>query len=275
MSSASRAALLALIRPGNLLVLLLAVGAGARLAGGDPIAPIALVPVLAAAFGYARNDAVDAAADARNRPARPIPSGSVSVAAAHAVAWGCLAAAWALFGAAGPSPPRAILLLLASVALCAYSPWGKARGPLGAATIALLAGLAVVWGGTMGPWPVRSLAAALLAAVVTFAREGAKDLEDEAGDRAAGRRTWAVGAGRAPVARAVRVAAWTSLAAVPLPWILGDAPPAYAAAALVTAGPLLAWAATRPLDDARSAGRASRALKGALVLGIGSLWLPG
>jgi len=264
---------LALVRPGNLAALLLAVGAGARLTGGDPLAPVALVPVLAAAFGYARNDALDAAADAVNRPDRSIPAGRASLAAAHALAWSMLVAAWALLLLSGMRLPRAALLAAASGALYFYSPWVKALGPFGAATIALLAGLAVIWGGTMGPAPERAIATALLAAVVTFARECAKDLEDEAGDRAAGKGTWAVSAGRSPVVHAVRVAAWAAFAILPLPWILGDASPVTAVVAGLTAGPLLAWAATRPMRDARSAALASRALKGALLAGIGAIWV--
>jgi 4-hydroxybenzoate polyprenyltransferase len=265
-------ALVALLRPVNLIALAFAVGAGARLSGGDAVAPLALVPVLAAAFGYARNDAVDVAADAVNRPGRPIASHRVSVPAAHGAAWGALGASWLLLLAAGGTPARAALLAFASAALYAYSPWGKTRGPLGAATIALLAGLAVVWGGTMGARPERSLAAALVAALVAFARECAKDLEDESGDRAAGRRTWPVTAGRAPVALAMRASAWAALATTPLPWLLGDVGAVYAVAAGVTSAPLLAWAATRAIGDAASAGRVSRALKGALLLGVGSLW---
>jgi len=264
---------ISLVRPGNLLALLLAVGAGARLAGGHPLSTIALVPILAAAFGYARNDAIDVAADALNRPGRSVPAGRASVALAHAVAWTALALAWAVLALAGWTPSRAGLLALASGALYAYSPWGKTRGALGAGTIALLAGLAVVWGGTMGPDPRRTAAAALLAALVTFARECAKDLEDEAGDRAAGKGTWVVSSGRATVVRALRVATWAAFAVLPLPWLLGDASVIYAAAAGLTAWPVLAWVATRPIDGAASAGVASRALKGALVLGIASLWL--
>lgn len=273
MNPGSLPALVALIRPGNLAALLLAVGAGARLAGGDPLSPIALVPALAAAFGYARNDALDAAADAVNRPGRAIPAGRASVAAAHALAGFLLAAAWALLLLSGMSPSRAVILAAASGALYLYSPWVKARGPFGAVTIALLAALAVIWGGTMGSAPGRAMATALLAALVTFARECAKDLEDEAGDRAAGKGTWVVSAGRATVVGALRVAAWAAIAVLPLPWLLGDASPAYAVVAGLTAGPLLAWAATRASGDTRSAALVSRALKGALIAGIGSVWL--
>ena len=268
-----------MVRPANLLALLFAVGAGAKLAGGDPFAPVALVPVLVAAFGYARNDAVDATADALNRPGRAIPAGRVSVAAAHALAWVALASAWALFAitaivaTTNSNLPRAVLLAVASVALYFYSPWGKGLGPLGASTISLLAGLAVLWGATMGPHPERAALAALLAALATFARECAKDLEDESGDRRAGKVTWPIRAGRGTVVRAVRVASWAAFAVVPAPWILGSASPIYAIAAGLTACPLLAWAATRPLRDAPSAGHASRALKAALVAGIGSFWL--
>ncbi|MGE5177438.1 MAG: UbiA family prenyltransferase [Hyphomicrobiales bacterium] len=257
-------------RPLNLLALAFAVGAGARLAGGDPLVPVALVPVLTAAFGYARNDATDAAADRVNRPGRPIPSGRLRPGAAHAIAWASLLAA-ALLLLAAPSPLRVALFAAGAAALAAYSPWGKRAGPASPLTIALLSGLAVVWGGTLGPAPARSLAGALLAALAGFARECAKDLEDEPGDRAADRRTWPVRAGRVPVARAMRAATWLALLAIPLPALRGDVGGLYAPAAAVLAAPLLVVAGATPADGA-GAGRISRALKGALFLGIAALW---
>lgn len=269
----SARAAIRLVRPLNLVALALAVGAGARLAGGDPASPAGLVPVLTAAFGYARNDAVDLAADRVNRPGRPVPSGEAGPRAAHAVAWIALAAALACLLATGPTPARGLLFAAAAAALFAYSPWGKTWGAASPLLIALLAGLAVAWGGTVGVAPRRALSGALLAALVTFARECAKDLEDEPGDRAAGRRTWPARSGGRVVARAMRSAAWLSIAALPLPRIAGDAGPLYAVAAALLVAPLLLIAAAAPIVEARDARRAARALKAALFLGVGSLWL--
>ncbi|HEX7077818.1 MAG TPA: UbiA family prenyltransferase [Candidatus Eisenbacteria bacterium] len=262
-----------LVRPFNLLALTLAVGAGARLSGGDPSTPALFVPVLTAAFGYARNDAVDAAADLVNRPGRPVPSGAVGPRGAFAISWAALAAAAALLAATGPNATRVLLFAAGAAALFAYSPWGKTWGVASPLLIALLSGLAVVWGGTLGGRPERSLAAALLAALLTFSRECAKDLEDEPGDRVAGRATWPVRSGRRGPERAMRAASWLSIAALPLPWLLGDAGPLYAIAAAALVAPLLAVAGAVRAGDPPRARRLARALKLALVLGVASLWL--
>ncbi len=265
--------LLALVRPANLLALWAASEAGVRLAAGTSFQLLTIAPALAAAFGYARNDAVDAAADRWNKPARPIPSGSVGPRMAHRLAWVFLVAGGVLALAAAPRPIHWIFYEAGALVLYLYSPWLKGRGPVGPATVSVLAGLAVLWGGYMGLNPARSYAAAALAAAVTFARECAKDLEDEAGDRAAGKRTWPVDAGGSTPRLALRMASALGLALVPLPWALGDAGILYLALAGGLTAPVLLWCVLRPPPDGVSAGRASRLLKGALLGGIAALWL--
>lgn len=262
-----------LLRPWNLAALWLAVEAGTRLSGGAMASPASLVPVLTAAFGYARNDAVDREADERNRPGRPVPAGLVSPRAALAISWILLAAAAALAFAHVRDPAQWSLLAAGGVLLYFYSPWLKSLGPAGPAVVSALAGMAVLWGGLTGAAPVRSVAAASLAAAVTFARECAKDLEDYSGDRAAGKATWPVRAGEAPVRNALRTACALSLALIPLPWLLGEADVRYLVVAVSISVPALAWCAARAPRVSLEAGRMSRWLKIALFAGIAGLWI--
>ena len=270
MSALSR---LSIVRPLNLVALWGAAEAGTRLAGGPALAPASPAPALAAAFGYARNDAVDAAADRTNRPDRPIPSGRLTARSAHAVAWICLALGAALTLSQAPGAMHLALYAFAALSLYLYSPWLKNRGPVGPAVVALLGGLAVLWGGWIGPSPARSLAAAGLAAAVTFARECAKDLEDVAGDAPAGKGTWPVRAGEGPPRGALRLASAAALFLIPIPWLLGYAGAWYLGLSLGVAAPILVWCIALPPRDAAAARRTTRALKVALLAGVLGLWL--
>lgn len=262
-----------ILRPWNVLALAAATAVGARLSGAIGFSALCLVPALVAAFGYARNDAVDSSADLRNHPRRPVPTGRLTSRAARAVGWICLAAAGAILLAAPLEPRFIALFALAAALLYLYSPWLKDRGIWGPAAVTVLSALAVVWGSWLGPNPGRALAAALLAASVTFARECAKDLEDLEGDREAGRGTWPCRAGEAPVRTAVRAAGGAGLVALPLPWIHRDVGAAYAIVALLVAAPLLLRAILKPPADRASARAASVALKATLFAGIVGLWL--
>lgn len=266
-------ALASTVRPLNLLLVWGATETGFRLAGGSGPIPAAIVPALLAAFGYARNDAVDVAADTINRPSRPIPSGRASRRSVLRLSWIFLAlsAAFTMIFARGPV--HLLLMSLFALALYLYSPWLKGGGPLGPATVALLAGLSVIWGGAMGPDPERSLAAGAVACLVTLARECAKDLEDEHGDRLGGKRTWPLRAGAGAPRLALRLAALAALLSIPIPWLNGDAGTIYLALSAGISAPILGFSAARPPRDAREARRISRLLKLALVAGIVGLWL--
>ncbi|MBI4364045.1 MAG: UbiA family prenyltransferase [Candidatus Latescibacteria bacterium] len=267
------AAWVEVVRPVNVLALAAATAVGARLSGASGFSAILVVPALVAAFGYARNDSIDTEPDIRNHPRRPIPTGRLTKGEARALGWGCLAAAAALMLAAHPSPRFYGLFALAAALLYAYSPWLKDRGAWGPVTVTVLSGLAVVWGSWLGPHPERAVAAALVAASVTFARECAKDLADLEGDRAAGRGTWPARAGEARVQTAVRAASAAGLLALPLPWLHGDVTPAYAFVAMGVGAPLLLRAIWKAPADQASARASSVALKATLYAGVAGLWL--
>ncbi|HET9950714.1 MAG TPA: UbiA family prenyltransferase [Candidatus Eisenbacteria bacterium] len=264
---------LALVRPLNLLAIAIAAGVGARL-GRAPLEWSALlVPVLVGAFGYARNDAVDLAADRVNRPGRPLPSGALSPRAANLAASLALAAAVALLVVTRRDALSLSIASLSASLLAAYSPWLKERGPVGPAAIALLTALAVVWGAATGSAPERAFLPALLAGASNFARECVKHLEDAPGDRAAGRKTWVVSSGPAVVTRAARLGILAALLLLPLPATAGGLGPIYLAAAVPTAGLLFVWALAALGGSAPHYGRVSAALKLSSFFGLAALAL--
>ncbi|MFN9125942.1 MAG: UbiA family prenyltransferase [bacterium] len=93
-----------------------------------------LSPLACYLGGMVLNDAFDAAIDARERPARPIPSGRISRGAAFAAGAALLLAGVGIAAATGPSPAIACAVLLA-LAVVAYN----AIHALTAASIVLLA----------------------------------------------------------------------------------------------------------------------------------------
>ncbi|MEK7314911.1 MAG: UbiA family prenyltransferase [Candidatus Eisenbacteria bacterium] len=258
------------VRPINLLAIGLSAWVGARLGQREIGASDILIPILIGAFGYARNDAVDLAADRFNRPRRPVPSGVIGTRTAAILSWGGLGAASCLLVAYPHGPLAWGIALLAAGALYAYSPWLKERGAPGPISIASLTSLAVLWGAAGGATPERAALPALLAGAAQFAREGVKQLEDEAGDRNAGSKTWAVRRGAQVVTRATKLALVAALLLLPLPASSGGLNAHYLLLALPTSGPLLLWALFA-LGSGTKYGAISAAIKGSLFFGLAAM----
>jgi geranylgeranylglycerol-phosphate geranylgeranyltransferase len=260
-----------LFRPINLLAIALASWVGSRLGHAPFDLPRLLVPVLIAAYGYARNDATDAAPDRWNRPDRPVASGLVAPRTAWVLSLLPLAAAVAILASRSLAPAPFVVAAGAAILLTAYSPWLKNAGPAGPATIALLTVLAVIWGGLPGSAPGRALIPALLAGCAQFARECVKQLEDAPGDRASGRGTWAVRAGGGRVTAAARAALLGSLLILPLPVPASGVAARYLWLAAPAAGLPLLWAYTSLGRPGARHGAISAAIKGALFAGLAGL----
>ncbi|MGE0725793.1 MAG: UbiA family prenyltransferase [Alphaproteobacteria bacterium] len=197
---------------------------GADLAGttgdGAVAALVFLVAAAATAGGNALNDVHDRAIDAVNRPDRPIPSGAISPGAGRAIAVGAFAIAVA--GSARLST-WCLALAVANVALLVlYARRSKTLGAAKTAVVGYLVGSAVLFG-AVDPdritLPVAILAAC--AALATAAREIVKDVEDMAGDRAAGARTLPVAIGARTSRRIADGAILLAVALALVPWIAG------------------------------------------------------
>lgn len=266
-----------LLRVHNLVIAAAGVVAGGWIAMGSLTLPKLLVfaaisAVGLGAAGNVANDLWDAAGDRVNRPGgeRPLAAGRLAPETGHLLVWfGMLLG----LGAAALISGRQVVVGLAALAvMLAYSPWIKRSGPPGAANlaVAVVAGLPLFYGalavgrasdGTV-PW--------VLAGSLHLAREIAKDVEDEPGDRVLGRRTLPIRWGRRAT---LRVVWWTALAFVPLSVVLplvAGYRLAYFAAAL-PAQVLIVLAAIRIRRD-HLAG-VNGLLKAAMVIGLGALVL--
>ena len=218
--------LLALARPRNMAIAAAGAALGALVSMPETSNPPAWTTLAGAAAmaalvagGNADNDLLDLAADAVNRPDRPLPSGAVSPARARAVAAAgyLLAVAVALC----VSLPHALLVAGLGTLLLLYNRLLKGVAVAGNVAVALLSASPLLW----VSWPAPSRAqwgAALLGFFLTLPRELAKDLEDAEGDAKAGRRTLPVLLGTEAAGKQVFVLGCVVCAlALAAPWICG------------------------------------------------------
>lgn len=267
--------LLRLVRGGNLLIAAAGVCAGGWIALGALALPKLLV--LAAlsgiglgAAGNALNDLADIAADRVNHPGpgRPLAAGRLSHHTAEGVVFA--GAMLGIAAAALVSGTQIAVALAALAVMAVYSPWLKRRGLPGNVAVAVVAGSPLFYGALALGAPVAGVVPWLLAAWLHFARELVKDVADEPGDRAAGRRTLPVTVG---ASQATRIACWVLIAFIPvselLPWAAGYAGWYFGFA--VVAQLITLWTALQ-LRRGRFAG-ASGLLKAAMVAGLAALVL--
>ena len=266
--------LVRLVRAHNLLLAAAGVLAGGWIALGAVVVPklllfAALSGVGLGALGNTVNDVQDVVADRENSPGRhPLATGRVRVETAHLVIWfGILVG---LGAAALVSGRQLLVAFLALVAMLAYSPLLKRRGMPGNVAVAVIAGLPLCYGALAVGRAAAGVVPWVLAGWLHLARELVKDLEDEPGDRAAGRRTLPV---RLGPAGAQRVATWTCLAFVPLalilPLIAGYRGGYFGGATVALA---LVAIAVQQVSRGRFEG-ARKLLKIAMVFGLGALML--
>ncbi len=186
-------AALRLLRPPNLVVSFVGTVVGGLVAVGSGVSVPALSwlwLVLAAistslvtAAGNVLNDLGDREGDRINHPERPLVTGEVSVAAARILAVGLAVVA---VGVAVPvalrEPLVGVILAVALLTVVAYEYWGKAKGLVGNASVALLTALVFLYGGAALGHPVLLAPFAGMAFLATLSREVIKDMEDAEGD---------------------------------------------------------------------------------------------
>jgi 4-hydroxybenzoate polyprenyltransferase len=213
---------LRLVRAGNLLIAAAGVLAGGWIALGTLALPkllvfAALSGIALGAAGNAWNDICDAAADRLNRTPdlRPLTAGRIRRGSADLIVF--LGALIGLTAAALVSGRQVVAALGALAVMLAYSPLIKPRPVAGNVAVALIAGLPPFYGALAVGAPAAGVVPWVLAAWLHLAREVVKDVEDEAGDRAIGRRTLPIMVGRRP---AQVVAAGVGLLFVPASLLL-------------------------------------------------------
>ncbi len=199
MPGSRAASLLALVRVPNLVISAAGVAIGGVLAQGHFAMPGSLRLAMLSAIGLGAagnvaNDLFDQDADRINRPDRPLVSGGLSNNAA--IVTGGLMGGLGLFAAWLVDERVFLIGLAALVVMLAYSPLLKRNGITGNLSVAVVASLPLVYGASAVGWWRAGFVATALGAILHFAREVVKDLEDVPGDLASGRRTIPIVFGR-------------------------------------------------------------------------------
>ncbi len=270
---------LRVLRPVNVLMIMVGVALGGVLSGsvgalqgaaGERLLWAALSVALIAGAANSLNDVLDLEIDRINRPERPLPSGLVSVTTARLV-WGLGTVAGVAL-AAFLSLTHLALALGAVGLLVVYNVSLKRALLLGNLIVAFVIGLAIVYGG----WAAGPLGPALVGAGFAFrttlAREMIKDIEDVAGDAAAGVRTLQLVYGTQVAARATVGVLFVTLLLTPLPFFLLNYRGLFLLLILAAAALLLyvLWIFPGPEPEER-ARQASHLLKAVMVAGMAAL----
>lgn len=266
------AAVLRLIRGPNLMIAAAGVCAGgwialSRIALPKELFCAAISGLALGAVGNTWNDIRDVAADRVNRPdSRPLAAGQVSRGVAELIVFD-----GALLGLAFAGLVSGWLLLTglgALVVMLVYSPLLKPQPLLGNVAVAIVAGSPPFYGALAVGLPAAGVVPWVLAAWLHLVREVVKDVEDEPGDRAIGRRTLPIAVGRRP---ALVVAAGVGLLFIPASLVLprsagyGGAYFVIALAAQMAVLVAATWLLLGRVD------RVSALLKGAMVIGLAAL----
>lgn len=222
----ARFAVLRLMRSSNLLIAAAGVFGGGWIALGTLAVPKELLfaglsGMAVGAVGNTWNDMRDVSADRVNRPrSRPLAAGQIARGTAELIVFGGSGLGMAFAGLV--SGYQVLAALAALAVMFAYSPLLKPRPLIGNVAVAVVAGSPPFYGALAVGSAAAGVVPWVLAAWLHFVREVVKDVEDEPGDRAIGRRTLPITAGRRP---AMVVAAGAGLLFIPasllLPWHAG------------------------------------------------------
>jgi len=240
------------------------------------------------AFGYASNDLFDIAEDRINKPDRPLPSGTIDRQSAQRLIAILAVAALLVSWSIGWLP--AIVAVLVMVLLTLYNSKLKGSPAFGNLLIALLAGCTLLVGAVASKGPMLEtlllgtllletlksllIPSSILAAFIVT-REILKTVEDEVGDRDAGRQTITTHWNSYVAARMVKAGAVLTILLIPLPFLLQSYSITYLFVALLgVGGPLLYTLLSVQADC--EIGRVKQCLallKASYFAGILAIWL--
>ncbi len=258
--------LILLARPHNVAAAVLSVAVGYYLASRGTAPWVLLGGVATAtAGGYVINDISDRDIDRINKPWKPIPSGTLP-----------LAAGWAVYAVCVLLTILAIIRLPLTPALWVacwilllhlYSVRLKREYLSGNLLVSIVSSSGFLLGATAAGRPEAGTVPALFTFFFMLGRELVKDTEDMEGDRRCGARTVPIVSGRKRVLRISAVLFVLLALTFPLPWIAGLYGRLYAIVTVCTVVPILfvsAWLSWRE----RALGRVSGLLKLGMFCGI-------
>ena len=175
-----------LSRPINLLITVISIPVACWIAGGTKddwfsILFAALTGVFVAAGANSINDAFDIDIDRINRPNRPLPRGTLTPQNAREM-WFLVSSGAIIFNFF-LNVAAFVIVVIVVVILYYYSAKLKRTVFLGNFVVAIMTGMAFVYGGIVMNNIERSIMPALFAFLSNLARELVKDVEDIEGDR--------------------------------------------------------------------------------------------
>lgn len=190
-----------LIRPLNVLITFLSIGAACILAGGRGDIWVSIIVAsgagaLIAAGANIINDYFDIAIDRINKPNRPLPRGDISAREAW-LSWLLVSFIGILLNVFLNSLAFGIAIV-AVVSLYAYSAVLKRTVLVGNLLVSGMTALAFIYGGVVVENVRNAWMPAVFAFLINLAREVIKDIEDIEGDRQEGARTFPIECGVLP-----------------------------------------------------------------------------
>ncbi len=226
------------------------------------------------AAANAINDVFDVTADSVNRPARPIPSGTISIGMAR-IAWVVLSLVGVVF-AFMVSPTHGAIAISVAALLYFYSARLKSMPVIGNIVVGATVAVALVYGALVFGSPLPVVPAVIFAFLTNLAREIIKDVQDIPGDSMQEVKSLPLQSGERSGIRVFLALVGVTIVLTPLPFALLGYGGLYLLLILFADGALMAalWAAMRREEEG-FAGRASARLKTAMVFGLGALSVGG
>ncbi len=220
------------------------------------------------ASGNAFNDVMDLHCDKINIPHRPIPSGMVTP--AKAVIFAVILALAGILLSLPLGIPGIAVALCAVALLAAYDTKLKGVPLAGNITVAILGGLAFVYGGIAGNSITRALLPAAFAAFFHLGRELLKDAADERGDLSSGLNTAATAWGKETACLFASTVLMVLAVFTVIPFTFGFFGVVYFLLIALGVWPVLLYASISSLRDSseKNLRRISRLLKMDMPMGI-------
>ncbi len=271
------AAVVKIIRPVNFLIVLLTVIVSSVVCVKNDFSPAVVAAAslsagFAAAAGNVINDLFDIEIDKLNRPSRPLPSKKIS--GSEAVALYLLLAALSLFLGYLVSAAAFIITLIADAVLFIYSFKLKSVPLLGNAVIALLTGLAFLYGGIAVNNISYAYVPAVFAFLINFIREIVKDMEDIKGDITNNIRTFPLLKGYRSSKNLILTLVIILIAATFYPYAAKLYKIEYFFIVMLTVNPLLIYSMKKLFEDhsGKNLNKVSKLLKLNMILGLTAIY---
>lgn len=276
MSSSRLIPAIQLVRPFNVLVMMLVIAATVILASGEhpDIGVVVLAALVGGLVGGAANtinDYYDIEIDRINKPQRPLARAAISP------EWAFLQ--WLLLSFVGISlnlflPFLAFWIAVGAVAvLFLYSARLKKTLLWGNLTVAVMTAMALVYGAVAAGNPEQAVVPALFAFLINFGREVVKDVEDLPGDLGGNARTFPARFGIRKSLVLATVILLLLIAATVIVYREGIYGPLYLMlVALVDAAVLYSIASMWKDSSPHNLGKVSLVLKLSMVIGLAAIY---